>query len=349
MTVLVISHLFEPSANLVIRELERRGVPWARLNCEEFPLFANGEVVISGSEAYGLIATDSGLIDTRKISSVWFRRSSKPAVPKHFSQEDKIFVRNECNAFLNGAFDLITAKWINSRESERSASKIAQLATAASVGLRVPKTLVTNSPEAVRSFERETSGRVAFKPVSGYSPRSADFSKQLRQRFGDQIDIEIENNTENKEFAEIVFNQILTKDKLELIDNLKYCPATFQEYIEKVADIRVTIIGDRVFSCKINSQSTNETKVDFRRMIFLENLKEVDHSEYDLEIDVKEKLIQFMKKMNLVFGCIDLLLAPDGEHIFLEVNPSGQWMWIENMVGFPISSVLVDELVSGMF
>lgn len=344
MTVLIIAHLFEPSVNAVIRELEKRDVPWARLNCEEFPLFAHGNVFLSGQEAYGLIETEAGVIDTRAIRSVWFRRTAKPAVPKFMSTKDKDFTRSECNAFLNGAFDLIYGRWINPREAERSASKILQLVTAAQCGLRIPKTLISNSPDAARAFYANSEARVAFKPVSGYAPRGADFSKHMAERFGDQIDFEIEDASDRSDTAEIVFNQILTAEKMEQIDSLKLCPATFQEYVEKSADIRVTIVGDNIFACRILSQNSKETQIDFRRMVLLDSIKEIVHERIILPIQIQEKLHSFMQQMGLHFGCIDLLETDEGEYVFLEVNPSGQWMWIETIVGYPISEILGAEL-----
>jgi glutathione synthase/RimK-type ligase-like ATP-grasp enzyme len=342
--VLIVSHLFEPSVNTVIAHLERRGILWARLNCEEFPLFAAGRIEVSGGRSFAVIDTENGSIDTRDVSAVWFRRSTKAAVPKYLNQNDKDFVRNESNAFLNGALDLIDARWVNRREAERQASsKLYQLAAAVQAGLRIPKTVATNDPAAVRAFVASVDGRVLFKPVAGFAPRGADFSHHLAKHFGDRIEIEVEAHPDS-DHTEVVFAQILTPEKLDRIDSLSLSPAIFQEYIEKAADIRVTIVGERIFSCRICSQRTEATAVDFRRMVLLDDADQVPHEAHRLPPEIAGKLLGLMQTLGLSFGCIDLVETIDGEYVFLEVNPSGQWMWIEQRLGLPISEALVDEL-----
>ncbi len=347
MTVLIVSHLFEPSVNRVISELDKRGTPWARLNCEEFPLFTDGEIHLSQSRSYGIMKTSLGSIDTREISSVWFRRLAKPAVIKSFSDSDKDFIRNECNAFLNGFFDLIDGCWINSRNAERSASKTKQLLVASKCGFSIPRTLISNSSAKVQNFVDGISNEVAFKPVSGFSPAGSDFSAEMKNHYGPEIDLEVET-TISDDFQEVVFCQILSKEKLDFLEDLKVCPVTFQNYINKLSDVRVTIVGDEIFACRIKSQDSSVTRTDFRKMVYLDSIYDVKHEKIILSNQIEKRIKSVMSELGLVFGCMDLLETEDGEFVFLEVNPSGQWLWIETVLGYPISYTLADALsVSG--
>ncbi|MNZ28723.1 hypothetical protein D3C78_459550 [compost metagenome] len=51
-----------------------------------------------------------------------------------------------------------------------------------------------------------------------------------------------------------------------------------------------------------------------------------------------------MRRLNLRYGAIDFVCDPQGNLWFLEINPNGQWAWIENLTGYPIAEAIVDEL-----
>jgi glutathione synthase/RimK-type ligase-like ATP-grasp enzyme len=72
----------------------------------------------------------------------------------------------------------------------------------------------------------------------------------------------------------------------------------------------------------------------------------VRHEQFDLPIQVKEKLLFFMKACKIHFGAIDMILTPAGEYYFLEVNPSGQYGWIESLTAMPISRAIAETLTN---
>jgi glutathione synthase/RimK-type ligase-like ATP-grasp enzyme len=300
--------------------------------------------LVDGNAAYAVIRLANQQLDSREFSSVWFRRVANSPLPKELSPDDKEYVNDECSAFLTGFFDLISAHWVNDRAAERVASnKIHQLRVARNMGLRCPKTLVTNDPEEVRAFAGTVGGQLLFKPLAGFSPRGADFSRELasfpevKSRY--EIDV-----LKQRSHEEIVFSQLLTDEKLASLAALEICPAIFQEYVEKRFEVRVTVVGQDMFACEIHSQNDHATKIDFRRMVLLESIDQVEHREHRLDSDVAHKLDSLMKSLGLQFGCIDLILTPEGEYVFLEVNPSGQWLWIEQLIGSPISNTLAGLL-----
>jgi glutathione synthase/RimK-type ligase-like ATP-grasp enzyme len=255
------------------------------------------------------------------------------------------FTKSECLAFFNSFLDFAQCKWVNDREAERSASrKPFQLQAALAAGLRIPKTLITNDPAQVLAFRDECEGQIAFKPLSGVSSRALDYSKEAADLFAGQFSLEPaikESSTEST--IPLIFTQILDDSKIPYLSNLAASPAIFQEYVEKSSELRVTIVGSQVFAARIYSQEANITKTDFRRFSLPGNPK-IRHELCKLPDELVRRLLQLMNALNLVFGCIDMIETPEGDYVFLEVNPSGQWGWIEDYTGAPISQALAGML-----
>ena len=346
--VLVVSHLFEPGVNRVLELLDTMAVPWRRLNCEDFPLLLRaGWTIDSDGGAAASVDAEGGAFSTDAVRSIWYRRLAHPALPASMLPRDRQFVRNEVAAFFDGALFDSDAFAINPRDAERRASgKLRQLRTAASLGLAVPRTLVTNDPVRARRFRDEAAGRVIFKPVSGFAPRGNDFTGEADGRYAAYGPVVV-GEADHGADVEVVFAQILDDEKAAALDGLVYGPVIFQTFVEKVADIRVTIVGDAIFACRIHSQARAETSIDFRRMTFLSDRDALRHELFDLPPDLCRRLLALMDELGLVFGCIDLVEDADGGMTFLEVNPAGQWMWVEYYTGAPISEHLALLLAQG--
>lgn len=92
-----------------------------------------------------------------------------------------------------------------------------------------------------------------------------------------------------------------------------------QEYIEKAFELRVTVVGNRIFACRIDSQ-----------------LQQDDTG----KIDWRQGYGTYLRRMGLNFGCFDFIVTPSGEYVFLECNPNGQWLWVELETGLPISEAI---------
>jgi glutathione synthase/RimK-type ligase-like ATP-grasp enzyme len=126
------------------------------------------------------------------------------------------------------------------------------------------------------------------------------------------------------------------------LDSLPECPLTIQNYIEKAYELRVTVVGDRDFACKIDSQvAGGNTSVDWRRY----NLPKTPHSQYTLPSNVREQLISFHAYFGLAASSFDLVRSRDGDYVFLESNPYGQWLWIEDLTGLQITEAITDLLL----
>lgn len=196
-------------------------------------------------------------------------------------------------------------------------SKIHQLNIAHQIELEIPKTILINNPEEAKRFISTIHGPIVTKPLSrGY------------------ID-------DNNQPGAIYTNLIETKH-LERIQQIRYTPPLFQEYVPKDVELRITIVGKNVFTAEIHSQQKKETRHDWRH-----DTLALEHREHPLPDDIKLKCIQLAKMFDLEFGAIDMILTPDGRYVFLEINPNGQWAWIEEMTGLPISEAMIELLRQG--
>ncbi len=115
-----------------------------------------------------------------------------------------------------------------------------------------------------------------------------------------------------------------------------------QEYVPKDVELRVTIVGRKVFACAIHSQDSELTKHDWRKYDF----GNVRHELCTLPGEVEQNLIALLRFWNLSYGAIDLVRTPDGRYVFLEINPNGQWGWIEELTGAPIAETIAETLAN---
>lgn len=123
---------------------------------------------------------------------------------------------------------------------------------------------------------------------------------------------------------------------------LHLCPMMFQEAVPKACELRLTIVGDRVFAASIDSQSLQRSKIDWRR----EGLQLLDQwNKYDLPGEVETKLLHLMDRLDLNYGAIEIVVTPDGRYVFLEINPVGEFFWLEIHPGFAISDAIADVLL----
>ncbi len=120
---------------------------------------------------------------------------------------------------------------------------------------------------------------------------------------------------------------LIEESELERIDNVGLTPCLFQEYVEKDLELRVTVIGDEVFAAEIHSQVRDETKIDFRKYEI-----DIPYRKACLPWDVERRCLELVHSYGLTYGAMDLIVTPDGRYVFLENNPVGQFMFIEQRV-----------------
>jgi hypothetical protein len=312
-TCLLIAERFEPTADLLIAELRRREVPCVRWNLDDFPVGSSLTFRISETSSTAEIVTDGRRLRLDDVGSVWCRNFEPQGLAAELNKLNCDFARIEAERVLAGLLTIADVLWMNHPHRHILAnSKPAQLFTARKIGLDIPKTLITNDPEEVRQFVASAQGEIIYKAQS----------QKLRLESGKSL-----------------FTGVLTRREMANIELIRLTPGVFQERIRKAYEVRVTVVGPRIFSGKIESQKHVETMLDWRRKPF-----DMETEPYTLPADIETKVRSFMEAFGLVYGAFDFIVTPEGRYVFLEVNPGGQYMWVEARTGLEITACLVDVL-----
>jgi glutathione synthase/RimK-type ligase-like ATP-grasp enzyme len=314
---LLICKEFDPEADAVVLNLKRRGVVPFRIH--EKSLYADFSVTFSAGyneRALWKISCDGKSLCNSEVKSVLYRPSGRRLLPKGFGEE-AAFADAEARELTLGLYRSTKAFWVSSPDAvEIACSKPHQLQEAVRLGFKTPKTLISNEPEALRAFYDEFNGDVVYKTLS----------RGLGENDGQGV----------------YTNRVAPKH-LEMLYSATTAPCLFQEHIPKEADLRVTVIGAQVFATVIYSQGHAKSKVDWRR----ENAERLEHRACVLPADLRRLCVELVQRFNLQFGAIDFVLTPAGDYIFLEINPTGQFYWIELMTKQPLVETLVELLLSG--
>ncbi len=302
--ILIISHRLDFTTDFVVNILNDRAVPYRRFNCED----------ILENDVNVEIASDFScrILGETRFDSVWFRRTKLPDVG-NLPISDQRYLLVEFDNFLKNLFATIDATWLSDPFLVyRAENKIYQLKAARQVGFQVPETLVTTSKDELRKFYAFHRGDLIVKPIS-----------QTRV-----------SNDEPK----VIFTNLLKSEVMDQIDQLDLTPCIFQRRVPKSYELRVTVVGDNVFAAAVDSQSDEESSVDWRR-------KRLRFVPYQLPSVIKNQCVVLLKLLGLGFGAIDLIYTPDNEYVFLEINPNGQWVWIETETSLKISDAIINYLL----
>jgi hypothetical protein len=327
--ILIIADPTDPHVRVVLRRLTEKGAETAVVNLSEVPARSALSVWIGeGRKVRARMRREREPreIDLAKVEAVWLRRMTSALPGEGLAPEDARFVAEESTAMLVSlALTLGDRFWVNplapSLMNDHGKGKLSQLELAQELGLSVPRTLATNDPEAARAFVESVAGGTIYKP---FHPPAIS-----RERDGE------------KRWC-VIFTTKLDAEALAQLDSVREAPCIFQEYVPKKLELRITVMGDKVFACEIHSQVHAESAVDFRKHYALES---TPYHPHELPREVAEKVLALHRRLGLVFGACDVILTPDGRYVFLEVNPQGQFLWLEDMVGLPLLENFTELLI----
>lgn len=308
------------SVRFVSAALAERGAEAFRVDTDHFPGAVRLVERASASGSDFSITTPEGTVHSQDVVALWHRRIAFGGrLSKEIEAQTRFAAVEESRRSLMGAiaaapFFKLDPLW----RVRQTGQKSLQLAVAREVGLDLPRTLVSNDADALRAFWDECHGQVITKMQASFAVYDAE-------------------GNEN-----VVFTNTLSQADVDDPQGLELCPMTFQEKLAKRLELRTTIVGDRVFTAAIDSASTAGAETDWRRR---------GHEligawkEYALPAEVEGRCVELMDRLQLNYGAIDIIVTPDDRHVFLEVNPSGEFFWLEHEPGFPVSSALADVLV----
>lgn len=260
-----------------------------------------------------MLGTPAGEVELGRAQGIWIRRPRWPEIAADVTDPlDRQFARQEAVAAMGGAWRILADKCVSPPDVMQAARwKVPQLKVASGLGMLVPHTLVTSDPDAARSF-------VAAGPTILKAVAQAHVQIGEEERVGRTVEIDASFDA----------------------SAVRPAPVLIQRRVAKVADIRVTAIGHRLFPVRITVPA--DAPLDFRET----SPRECSFEVIDLADDVAAALHAYLDHWGLRFGAFDLAEAADGALWFLECNPAGQWGWLEPPTGLDITGALLDLLLA---
>lgn len=304
--ILIITHTGDNfSIEKVTEYIDKNGFEIIRFNVDLYPLHNKLSTTFEDGEWITVLETEDKKHRLDDISAVWYRRAYNIGKGVKDEMDAKFFgaamgeIRNTLFGFLESVDAYSLGKPSIYRRLD---SKEEQLKIADKLGLKIPATAVTNSPDEARRFIIKH-GDVVAKMQTGFAI--------------------YEDGVEN-----VVFTNVVNEDKLEELDTLLYCPMQFQKKIEKKKELRITVVGRDVYAFEIDSQQSEAAKTDWRK----DGINLIDKwIPTELPQDIEAKILEFLDVYHVDYGAIDMIVSPEDEYYFIEINAAGEFFWLDNL------------------
>lgn len=316
-TILIVTARWDTTAYAAAEILRRKGRDSIFFYPEDIPQRAQIESVFRKGKWSTRLHTEDGTIDLEDIKAVWWRKPYTSRPSKLLSRVQFPYARRESEYAMRGMWELLLGNpdiyWMsNPHNIRRAANKMVQMVKGADLGLTSPKTIITNNPDDVRNFYDECSQKIVFKSMTGPF----------------LLPGEVEDEYTPETFVPgLPLVRPFTDEDMKHVDSVRESACMFQEFIEKKHELRVTVFEDQIFTCKIESQKSDLTRFDWRRQ---DSLPYATVGE--LPDSIANACLKMLDDFGLRFGAFDFIVTPDDEHIFLEVNPNGQWLFVQEWV-----------------
>jgi hypothetical protein len=264
---------------------------------------------------------ERNIVEASDIHSVWYRRPGAvdiATIPVPLDEAEARFVAREWAEAIESYLGAIPEPlWVNHpRRNLAASSKMLQLDAARRVGLDIPRTLVSQDPNDVVAFFRKAD--TIIKPLThGFLPRAGG----------------------GKE-SSLIYTSAFDPDSFSA-GKLR-CPTLFQERITKKADARIVVM-DRTLVCVeiSNVESDGRPRLDVRQDMVPNASYRLIH---DIPNRVRHGILAMMSEYHLRFGAFDFAVSEAGSWVFLELNPNGNWAWLDIDAGASIGSRIAEGL-----
>ena len=310
--VLIVTISEDVHADLVASRIASEGQPAFRLDLDDFPAgYEVGFGFAGGRWGGELRNVESGeALRLRDVGAVWMRkRASYRYLSDGLGAHEKAHADAETDHMLLGLLRSLDCRWMSHPDAVRGSHwKPEQLRRAARMGFAVPASLMTNVRAEVDRFSATAEHGIVFKVLSS------------------MLDAAVAVGPE-EELARGVPTTLIGPEHEEMLDSVAELPCFFQHYVPKRHELRVTVIGESVYAARIHSQDDPRTTTDWRDMS-----AEIRYESETLAPEVERRCLDFVHSYGLTFGAIDLVVTPSGEHVFLENNPVGQFLFVEQLV-----------------
>lgn len=308
--ILVVSHPADDHAGAVLAALARRRHAAVLVDTARFPSESSLTQGFGANGPRYELSVDGRTVDLGACGSGWWRRPQPFTLHQGIANNVSGFAYTECHEAFAGLWAALGINWVNRPDLDEVAHhKPYQLAVATEVGLTIPRTLITNDPDEARQL------------VAELGPERTVYKTFLATE---------EHWRETR---------VLRPVELALLDRVRLAPVIFQEYVPAEFDIRVTAIGERMFAAAITAPADGY-QLDYRM-----DLAGATYRAVELSSDTEGMLRSLMARLGLVYGAIDLRRTPEGDDVFLEVNPAGEWRFVEERTELPLTEAMAQLLI----
>ncbi|MEW1802947.1 MvdC/MvdD family ATP grasp protein [Streptomyces virginiae] len=312
--LLVIGTSIDPHIDAVLGEMPS-SVRVVRFDVDRFP--RDHRLTVCPTSAGAQLVLDDAT-DITNPGVVWFRRLGAPGLPDGIPQKYRRFSLGEAEQALEGLLGLVRpCAWINEYwATRRAANKPYQYWQAVQAGLSIPETVITNSPAAAKEWLGAVPDAIA---------------KSLHSPMVTQDD-----SDDGRSFS---FTRRLTQEDRLALDDVATTPCQFQPRVAKAFEIRVTSIGGHHHAVRIDAAAGGYD--DWRPVT-----ADCSYEAFDLDQSTRQSLTRLLSSLNIQYAASDFIVTPDGSIVFLESNPHGAWLWLEERVpNFRASKAIADYVV----
>lgn len=326
--LIICEDLSDPLVTRVIDHLREQ-----KLECVvvETTKLSQTSLRLSADSTSGCQTEIAGIDASSPDQRIWCRRPTWPH-ESNFSDSDagvRSFRATQYALGLSSLYGLGRgrAMWMNNPadESRLDQNKVLQQMIASEAGLRTAPLICTDDPDYAIAFARKFE-EVAVKPAAGFV---------ARYEGGEHDGMPMTFFTRRVKVSELA----------DMMDSIRACPVLIQPYIHKRYELRITVVNRTCLTARIESQMSTKTSVDWRNY----DLANTPHVATSLPPRVETAVLEFMTMSKLRFAAIDVIVDLEGDYWFLEANPSGQYGWIEDLTGLPISRAIAQWLTGDEF
>jgi hypothetical protein len=321
--VLMLASEHDLHADAVLLGLESKGVPVVRLDPEsEWTESTSISLRVGSGGVAGELQHRGASVPLDSIGAVYCRSWNFLRAMDVDPIERHLRLHEMRAGLLTLGRTLRDRLWINEPWLEDAMEpKAIQAAAAMAHGLECPETLITSDPlEALRFWER-CDGDIVIKQLSDVS-------------LIDDSELACEDGVVYGFFTERVPREALEAGG----ESIRAAPVLLQRRVDKAADLRVTVVGERIFAHRIESQASAMARTDFRKDPGLR------HAVVPVPAVLGSSLLGLVRSWGLHFAACDFVETPDGRLVFLEANPGGNWLWLEGPEEHPILESVVADL-----
>jgi hypothetical protein len=304
--ILVVSFPDNPHVQAVLDHLAR---PVEVFDVADFPARSTIDVGFGGADHLVLTGPSRRPVHASEVGAVWYRRERPLGLdPSLTDTTARLFAWSESTEALTGFWRSLECFWMNPAAGDEAAQrKIRQLQVAREVGLEVPETLITNDPHLAQAFvEKHLAAGVIRKAFRNIA--------------------EAPRSTERVTVAD-----------LHRMDAVRLAPVTFQAFVPADLDLRVIVVEDEIFAAAI--RSAPEFQTDYRM-----GIGSAEFSACTLPDPVAAALLELHRRLGIVYGASDFRVTPEGQHVFLEVNPAGEYLFATERTGQPVPQAIAAAL-----